>query len=362
MTSVRRYHFLKRNITNKLILLLAAVLLLGTFSFAFSGKALAASGLDPSIPCSLTVHIPEEYVDELKDLAEKVTLYRIASVSADVQFTLLSPFDDVSGLDVTDLSTAEKLEQVAALTAEAVKTAKADGKELEKYEIEIPAGAVKATNDNLPSGLYLMLADAIVTDDSSYSAMPFAIVLPQTGDGFWQYLVASYLKIEKDNKLSKIIITKSLDNWYDINEGYDTKDVNTVFIFDVVARVGDRVVYSDVLTMNFKGPGTKSLEIDGLPIGATVTVKEVYSGGEYELKTGDKEQTLEVKGPALNEDEEEFTDWTTFRFGNTLNRHLITSGGVVNYFEKAGEGWKGWVPVEGNEGTIHARPEAESAD
>ncbi len=341
---------MKKQISDKIILLLAAALLVGTFGFSLAGIAYANAGpISPETAGQMTVGLPESAPEELQEAEVKVHLYRTASVSSDGKFTALGDFAGLSGFDLSDVSTAAKLEALAKVATSAV--SKKQTKPDAELTLAEQNGRASAVAGNLATGLYLLTADDVVTDNTRYVFQPVLVALPQDGNTFWQYLMAVTLKYEIDAKESKIIIEKDLDNWYDINSGYDIP-VHTMFVFEVTAVYNEKTVYNDVLSLDFTAPGKKQIVVDGLPIGADVTVEEVYSGGEYQLKTGDKAQTLKVKGPDFDEDPEEFEDWTVFYFENTLNRHLIVTGGVVNYFEKFGEGWQPWVPVNSNEGTV----------
>lgn len=350
---------MKKQLSDKIILLLAAALLVGTFGFGLAGIAYANAGpINPETNGQITVGLPESAPAELQAAEVKVHLYRTASVSAEGKFTALGDFAGVSGFDLSDVSTAAKLEELAkvATSVLAKKQTKADA----EITLKEQSGRASAVAENLATGLYLLTADDVVTDNSKFVFQPVLVALPQDGNTFWQYLMAVTLKYENDAKESKIIIEKELDNWYDINSGYDIP-LHTMFVFEVTAVYNEKTVYNDVLSLDFTEPGKKQIVVEGLPVGADVTVTEVYSGGEYQLKTGDKTQTLKVKGPDFDDDPEEFTDWTVFYFENTLNRRLIVTGGVVNYYEKFGEGWHSWVPVNSNEGTVDLNKTPENA-
>ena len=74
-------------------------------------------------------------------------------------------------------------------------------------------------------------------------------------------------------RLSSLKITKTLERF----AGPDA----ATFVFEINGVVGGELVYSNVASLTFTGPGTKSVVIEGLAVGMEVTVTEVYSGSRY---------------------------------------------------------------------------------
>ena len=104
----------------------------------------------------------------------------------------------------------------------------------------------------------------------------------------------------------------------------------TTFIFSVEAEKENshgimENVYSDVVSLVFDGPGTKSVQVDNLPAGAQVTVTEVYSGASYELTTAASQTiTVTAEGEAGNPG--------TVSFANTYNGENNGGSSIVNHF------------------------------
>ena len=74
-------------------------------------------------------------------------------------------------------------------------------------------------------------------------------------------------------RLSSLKIIKTLEHF----AGPDA----ATFVFEINGVVGGELVYSNVASLTFTGPGTKSVVIEGLAVGMEVTVTEVYSGSRY---------------------------------------------------------------------------------
>ena len=93
-------------------------------------------------------------------------------------------------------------------------------------------------------------------------------------------------------------------------------------------------VYSNVVTISFTEAGQKSVVIEDLPVGAEVTVKEVYTGAVYTVVTADT-QTAVI--PA--------NDVVSVAFTNGYDNTDRDGGVVINQFDyNADSGW-GWTKV-----------------
>ena len=108
-----------------------------------------------------------------------------------------------------------------------------------------------------------------------------------------------------------------------------------------------------MLSLNFTGPGTNELTVKNLPVGAEVTVTEIYAGNEYSCSGGDT-QKLTVPDPDDPEQAE-----AVFDFTNSFNHRLTVSGGVVNHYAKNENGGWTWDPNRrdgNNDMVIEAMP------
>ena len=124
-------------------------------------------------------------------------------------------------------------------------------------------------------------------------------------------------------------------------ESYNPSLGTATFVFDVEAdldRDGDgkaERVYSDVLSLAFSAKGTKTLNVE-LPVGAQVTVSEVYTGESYERVGGGESQKVTMKDAQS----------TKVHFTNRWNGGQVGGTSVTNHFAySAGEGQWIWKPL-----------------
>lgn len=148
--------------------------------------------------------------------------------------------------------------------------------------------------------------------------------------GDWLYDVSVTLKPERDVRYGDLEIVKTL-------QSYETDDPAT-FVFQVEAVLNGQNVYSNVVTISFTEAGQKSVVIEDLPVGAEVTVKEVYTGAVYTVVTADT-QTAVI--PA--------NDVVSVAFTNGYDNTDRDGGVVINQFDyNADSGW-GWTKVTDGE-------------
>ena len=111
------------------------------------------------------------------------------------------------------------------------------------------------------------------------------------------------------------------------------------FVFQIEGVKDGKTVYSNVTTLDFTGPGTKSVVVEGIPVGAQVTVTEVYSGARYKLTSEESQQTVilspEVEGAPAS-----------VTFTNDYGDSGKGGHGILNTFDAVedGEGyaWDEW--------------------
>lgn len=153
----------------------------------------------------------------------------------------------------------------------------------------------------------------------------------------WQYDYNVFLKAERHKLTGRIVIEKSLLTW--------NQTLGAVkFVFEVTATDKDGiVVFSDVVTLEFDGPVTKRATVKGIPAGTTVTVKEVYSGGSYEIREDPNNQGTYQIVPVSREE----NGPPVASFTNDYDDTIIPSIGVVNHFEGDGNGWN-WSQPDDN--------------
>ena len=132
--------------------------------------------------------------------------------------------------------------------------------------------------------------------------------------------------VENEYLFGDLVIEKTLEKWEDSSDA--------TFVFSVKAVKNGEVAYTDVASLTFSGPGTKSYTFTGvIPVGAEVTVTEEYSGSVYKA-VGAKEVTVTVEKPSGEEDP------ATAKFTNTYDGTGGNKGsGILNTFTKDGESW-----------------------
>lgn len=129
------------------------------------------------------------------------------------------------------------------------------------------------------------------TDQHVYTFAPELISLPTkepdadgiistASSGDWIYDSTVYLKPGQHTRYGRLEIVKDLLTY----ESFSGQSEEATFVFQVEAELNGQSVYSDVKTLVFNGAGKDSVVIDKIPVGAKVTVTEVYSGASYTLE------------------------------------------------------------------------------
>ena len=132
--------------------------------------------------------------------------------------------------------------------------------------------------------------------------------------------------VENEYLFGDLVIEKTLEKWEDSSDA--------TFVFSVKAVKNGETAYTDVASLTFSGPGTKTYTFTGvIPVGAEVTVKEEYSGSVYKA-VGAQEVKVTVEKPSGEEDP------ATAKFTNTYDGTGGNKGsGILNTFTKDGESW-----------------------
>lgn len=328
---------------------LAFVLACGAVASA-PGLNGAAQAVDVSKSCTLTVRPGSgDFAEDLAQADIIIDLYKIADAVADSSY---DTYDHRFTEGYTGLRLPEDPDNAAwdALAQEAAKTALSGG---------TPAAAGKAGSAiRLPGcGLYLAVARGEGIDDYvttvtgengrqetatiahssryTYTFTPSLVSLPgkeadaagninTAGDGDWQYDLTVTLKPERSVRYGSLQIVKDLRR-------YETSGPAT-FVFDVEASLDGEDVYSDVVSLTFTEPGQKEALVEKIPVGAVVTVTEVYSGAAYSLVSAETQQASIVADTAA-----------PVTFANDYDGSGRGGGTVVNHFDyNADSGW-GWT-------------------
>ena len=111
------------------------------------------------------------------------------------------------------------------------------------------------------------------------------------------------------------------------------------FVFQIEGTSPDgEVVFSDVRSMIFNEAGRQEIEINNLPVGTKVVVKEIYAGGNYKISGNDTlKVTIEADDSAA---EVNFTNSydNTFKGGGSVTNTIIDAEQVEqNYSQEIDE-------------------------
>jgi hypothetical protein len=326
----------------------------------FSG--MTAKAVDLTQDCSLTVDPggdSQEVTDDLAEAEVVIDLYKVADAVPDEVYDTYS-YNAVS--IYTSLS--EGLSDLSSMSNEEWHQLALDAANLTLNSGQTIAKAVEGASVNekisgLQSGLYLLIArgngiedyittvededgeESLVTIAHSkeyvYSFSPELISIPSkeadekgtistANPGEWQYDLNIKLKPEQSVRFGNLSITKTLQSY----EGSEP----ATFVFSIEAVLDGETVYSNVAALNFTSAGQQEVLIeDQIPVGAEVTVTEVYSGSRYTV-TSETQQTVTIGTP------DEGT--ASVAFTNTYSGANKGGHGIINHFTKDGT-WN-WNP------------------
>ncbi len=311
-----------------------------------------------------------------------VDLYKVADAEPvsgydTYTYSFYDEYEDLKGIYDADPNNAEWM-QMAQKAAGYVRDNQANGL--------TPVASGKITDSGyaeisgLKSGLYLLIARGedieeywtTVKQDSSsedgeesaeavegiatrahsdryeYTYSPQMISLPGKegnntagNNGDWLYNMDASLKPQQSLRYGSLEIVKTLLN-------YEVKDPAT-FIFEVTAVLNGETVFRDNVSLTFdEGDETgqkRALLENRIPVGAEVTVEEVYSGAVYELTSSPTQTTII-----------EANNIVSVAFTNDYNETNHGGGSVTNSFNQSENGWHlqqiyddGRVEEQGNE-------------
>ncbi len=283
----------------------------------------------------------QDYFDDLQEANVVLDIYRVAEALLSgrdlVGFEPVAPYENLSVGELTQES-FQALAQTAAEMA----------LELDEPFIEgVPA--FERLKEGLAPGLYLVLARGadiedyvthVLNEDGEsllatrahseyyeYTYLPELISVPYraSDDDVWSYDAIVTLKPERGLRAGVLSITKTLKNY--------RPDGPAIFIFSVKAVLDGETVYDNVVTVAFTEAGQRTLMLN-IPVGATVTVREIYDGAGYEIVGSDtKTVTVTEEG-------------ATVEFVNDTDGTVDIGGGLVNefYYDPL-EGWV-WTRID----------------
>ena len=234
--------------------------------------AQAATGIDTDRDCSVSFQLDGTF-QELESLEIPVNLYQVAQVDETGTYEAVTGFESLDLESVDDQTTAQEWEEKAAQAVQIIE----DGDNIQPARTT----TVEEGAQGLSTGMYLVEAQQVQSSEYTYSFTPYLVSLPNnyyssSGDDTWVYDVTTGLKPEQEVRYGSVQINKTLDT-------YNATLGGASFIFSVEAVKDGETVYSDVVSLVFDGPGTKSVEVGNIPAGAQVTVTEVYSGSSYQI-------------------------------------------------------------------------------
>lgn len=288
----------------------AAVLALMLTVPAAMYTAQAAIGIDTDRDCSVSFQLDGTF-EELENLEIPVNLYQVAQVEESGIYKEAEGFESLELEKADCKTTAREWEEKAAQASQIIE---------EKKIQPVQRTTVRKGAEKLSTGMYLVEAQQVQSPEYTYSFTPYLLALP---DNYysetnpvdtWVYDVTTGLKPDQEIRYGSIRINKTLDV-------YNATLGEASFIFSIEAVKNGETVYSDVVSLVFDGPGTKSVEIGNIPAGAQVTVTEVYSGSSYQI-VGDRVETVQIRA-----DETAQTSFT-----NTYDNSNNGGSSVVNHF------------------------------
>lgn len=297
---------MRKKIRQGCSLLLTFALAVLPFAYGVQG----ATEIDTQRTCSVSFQTDTGY-EELSDLAIPVKFYQVAKVDSRGEYHPLEGFESLRLEETDSETTAQEWQEKAALAQSLI-----------EENGTAPAQTVTAAEGarGLDTGMYLVKAERVEGKEYSYSFSPYLLSLPGNAysdtnpDDTWIYDVETGLKPEEAARYGSIRIEKTLNTY---NETFG----GASFIFSVEAVKDGENVYSDVVSLVFDGPGSKSLIIDGLLAGAQVTVTEIYSGASYDV-VGENVQIVTVNTE----------DTPTAVFENDYNGESNGGSGILNHF------------------------------
>ena len=258
---------------------------------------------------------------DLNNSLIQVELYRVASVDVSGRYTALAPYEELSKslASLNDTTTAQEWGTLAekAYVLTVPETGEGGGAPVvspaDSASFRPADGdAVAKTISGLQTGLYLAAAEDVVTEEYIYHFTPYLISLPgnsyappEDEDDTWEYDVTVGLKPGQEDRMGDLEIVKTLRSYNETLGGAS-------FLFEIRAEKNGLLVYSDVCSLAFDGPGTRSVKIEGkIPVKADVTVTEVYSGSSYQVTEGTAEEqhpVIEAEKTAVAEFSNEYDD------------------------------------------------------
>lgn len=299
-----------------------------TFPLLTLPGAKAANTIDTDAECSIEFDISGNS-SELLSASIPVNLYKVASVDVSGNYTATGTF---AKLDLSSVS-ADNLDTAAATWSERA----AEAKKLLKDDTE-PTTTVtltqgRGTATGLNTGLYLVDTPEVVTTNYTYTFTPYLVSLPtnnyySNGNDTWIYdLTKEYnsavgLKPEEHARYGDLKINKTLAH----HNATTGKKATFVFKIEITPLKGK--TETRIESLDFEAAGDSSVTITKIPAGATVTVKEEYSGASYKLTSANDQNATIVAT-----DRGAKVDPASVSFTNDIDNNMNGGYGVKNNFK-----------------------------
>lgn len=338
---------------------------------------------------TITVHSSEqtkEYLDELQKLQQPCgtlvyDLYKLADVTKDgygFQYDWKEKFQSLEGIYQDD---TERNQKWSELAQEALKKAINVDTFVNEPEDAAYKGLELEQPHEIEQGMYLLVvrgstdnktvvqSKPIYSADSgnpviegyqlstftgldlyTFSVQPIVICVPTrinsmgeiapdtASDGDWIYDQEIALKMEEDPATGSILIDKEL-----IGYNKDMENATFVFQVDTYYPTETELYRSEVYSMTFDRAGSKTLQVDGLPLNAYIRITEVYSGVNFEASIKAPDCINVVVG----------SEPSTVKFANTYNGNTAGGGGVTNHFTFDGKDDWSWEQKSDNTVTVN---------
>ena len=256
--------------------------------------ARAANAIETDRKCSVSFSVSGEG-NELTATGTdiKVNLYKVADVDVSGNYTATEDFKklDVSSVSADNNAAANTW---AARAKEAQKLLKDSVNPTATVTLAAGTGSLA----DLATGLYLVDTPEVVTTNYTYTFTPYLVSLPtnnyySNGNDTWIYdLTKEYnsavgLKPEEHARYGDLKINKTLAH----HNATTGKKATFVFKIEITPLKGK--TETRIESLDFEAAGDSSVTITRIPAGATVTVKEEYSGASYKL-TSAYDQTTKI--------------------------------------------------------------------
>lgn len=289
--------------------------------------ARAANAIDTDRKCSVAFNVSGED-NELTDTSTDITvnLYKVADVDVSGNYTATKDF---TGLDVSSVRADNN--DVASEWATRAKEAQKLLKDSVNPTATVTLAAGTGSLADLATGLYLVDTPEVVTTNYTYTFTPYLVSLPtnnyySNGNDTWIYdLTKEYnsavgLKPEEHARYGDLKINKTLAH----HNATTGKKATFVFKIEITPLKGK--TETRIESLDFEVAGDSSVTITKIPAGATVTVKEEYSGASYKL-TSANDQTTKI----IATDEKGAP--VSVSFTNDIDDNMNGGYGVKNNFK-----------------------------